>query len=538
MTRLAHGAVMIDVIPPGPCAFDYSTFDKKLANDAHADAQRVLRGEVRKGAVMNCARMLRDYQERCIAELRHSYATGHHAPILVLPTGCGKTKIFVEIAGSAARKGRRVLIVVHRRELLNQAVAKLADAGVSCGIIAAGVKPDPAHLVQVASIQTIVRRLDTLPAFDLIVFDECHHAVAGQWRKLMNAQPKAKLLGVTATPARLDGKGLGDEDGGPFDDMIHGPDVAELVADGFLTPARCYVPAQHPNLRGVRARGGDYVPGDLEDAVAAANLTGNAIEQYHRRADHLPAIAFCISVKHAETVASAFRNAGYRSRMICGATPKAQRDAAIAGLATGEVEVLTSCDLISEGLDVPAVGAVILLRPTKSLVLHKQQVGRGMRPAPGKDALIVLDHAANTLTHGLPETPQKWSLAGVKREPGMAPPDDWECPKCGCLNPSCSLACVGCEFEREVEAPERELVGNGEGDLTELTSEILSRIRAMPYRQFVSEPRSEEELRIYAQHRGYKKGWIFHLLHEQRGHETISATLELAAERALPHRAG
>jgi DNA repair protein RadD len=463
--------------------------------------------------------MLRDYQKRCVGELRHSYATGHRAPILVLPTGGGKTVIFVAIAGSATSKGRRVLIVVHRRELLNQAVAKLADAGVSCGIIAAGVKPDPAPLVQVASIQTIVRRLETLPAFDLIVFDECHHAVAGQWCKLIDAQPKAKLLGVTATPARLDGKGLGIEDDGPFDDMVCGPEVAELIAGGFLAPARCYIPAQRLNLRGVRVRGGDYVAGDLEDAVAAANLTGNAIEQYQRRADHLPAIAFCISVKHAEEVARAFREAGYRSRMVCGDTAKAQRDAAIAGLATGEVEVLTSCDLISEGLDVPAVGAVILLRPTKSLVLHKQQVGRGMRPAPGKNALIVLDHAANTLTHGLPETPQKWSLAGVKREPGMAPPDDWECPKCGCLNPSSSRACAGCEFEREGCAQEPELVGNGEGDLTELTSEILSRIRAMPYKQFVSEPRSEEELRIYAQHRGYRKGWVFHRLQEQRAHE-------------------
>jgi DNA repair protein RadD len=182
--------------------------------------------------------ILRDYQANCVDDLRHSYATGHRSPILVLPTGGGKTVIFCAIADGATRKGRRVLIVVHRRELLRQAVAKLSDAGVSCGIIAAGVKPDAAQSTQVASIQTIVQRLKTLPAFDLIVFDEAHHAVAGQWEKLINSQPKAKLLGVTATPARLDGKGLGVKDGGPFDDMILGPEINELVKEGFLAPIR------------------------------------------------------------------------------------------------------------------------------------------------------------------------------------------------------------------------------------------------------------------------------------------------------------
>jgi DNA repair protein RadD len=459
---------------------------------------------------------LRHYQADCVDALRACYAAGHRAPLLVLPTGGGKTVVFCAIAESAIRKGRRVLIVVHRRELLRQAVGKLGEAGVSCGIIAAGVACDPAEQVVVGSIQTIVRRLDQLPSFDLLIFDEAHHCVAEQWKKLINHQPKAKLLGVTATPARLDGKGLGIVAGGIFDALVQGPETGDLVDLGFLSPARVFVPEKRVNLSGVRVRAGDYAASDLEDAVAAAGLTGDAVQQYQRRADHQPAIAFCVSVHHAENVANAFRAAGYRAAMVSGSKPKAQRDADIAGLATGEVEVLTTCDLISEGLDVASVGAVILLRPTKSIVLHRQQVGRGLRPAPGKEALIVLDHAGNSLTLGLPDAPIEWSLAGTKkREAEAIAASPWQCDQCGCLNPPRHRMCAECGFEREIETPERPIIGQGTGDLAELTPEVL--LAQQPYRQFVSEPRSEAELRAYAKAKNYKPGWVFYQMKSQRG---------------------
>ena len=162
-------------------------------------------------------------------------------------------------------------------------------------------------------------------------------------------------------------------------------------------------------------RGGDYVASDLETALSGAKIIGDAVATYTQHAAHLPTICFCISVSHAELMAERFRAAGYRSVAAHGGMATAERDAAIGGLATGAIEVLTACDLISEGLDVPVVGTVILLRPTKSLVLHLQQVGRGMRPAPEKDALIVLDHVANTIEHGLPDMPRRWTLAGVEK---------------------------------------------------------------------------------------------------------------------------
>jgi DNA repair protein RadD len=261
------------------------------------------------------------------------------------------------------------------------------------GIIAAGFEPSPAEPVQVASVQSLVGRLDALvQCFDFIVIDECHHTPAATWRAIFAKQPKAKKLGVTATPARLDGKGLGVKHGGIFDAIVCGPPIAELIEDGYLARVRCFVPNVVVDTERLRTKLGDYEMSGLAAVSDRAAITGDAVEQYRKRADHRSAIAFCVTVTHARHVAEGFRAAGYRSDCVHGDQPTPERDRLIAGLGSGEIEVLTSCEIISEGLDIPAVGAVILLRPTKSLTVYLQQIGRGMRPAPGKDALVVLDH--------------------------------------------------------------------------------------------------------------------------------------------------
>jgi DNA repair protein RadD len=457
--------------------------------------------------------LLRPYQIGCIDALRSSYAANNKAPLLALPTGGGKTLVFALIAFMARVKCRRVLVVVHRRELLKQASDKLEWAGLPHGIIAAGFKPDPEEPVQVGSIQTLVRRLDKLPEFDLIIFDEAHHCQAATWRKLVAAQPKAKLLGVIATPCRADGKGLGTEDGGCFDDLVTGPTIAELVQDGFLSPTRTFVPEHRIDMRGVRTQAGDYVANDLAKVVDTSAITGDAVEQYQKRADHKPAIAFCATVAHAEHVAEAFRDAGYKSVCVHGGTPTEERDAAIAGLGNGEIEVLTSCDLISEGLDVPAVSAVILLRPTKSFGMHMQQVGRGMRPAPGKDVLIVNDHVGNCIEHGLPTSPRRWSLRGVEKKPTSTAPQ-WRCPNCSCINDIAAIFCVSCDEPRPqgIREPTKQI----DGDLAELTEDRLAAMRNMNYREFISRPRSHTELHEFARARGYARGWVWHRLKEQK----------------------
>jgi superfamily II DNA or RNA helicase len=199
---------------------------------------------------------LRNYQQQAIDDLRAVYARGASAVLLTMPTGAGKTVVIAAATAGARAKGNRVLVVVHRRELLRQASAKLKAAGVPHGIIAPD-HPETDDVVQVASVQTLARRLDRLSRFSLIIIDECHHAVASLWARLLAAQPQAKVLGMTATPERTDGRGLGSVCGGPFDGLVVGATVAELIAAGHLVETRTFAPAEGPDLTGVRIRAGD-----------------------------------------------------------------------------------------------------------------------------------------------------------------------------------------------------------------------------------------------------------------------------------------
>jgi superfamily II DNA or RNA helicase len=461
---------------------------------------------------------LRPYQAELVERVRHSYRTGHAAPLVQLATGGGKTWIFTAIVSGAVAKGNRTMIVVHTRELIRQTCAKLEAVGVRYGILGSGLSRDLDAPVLVATVQSLVPRLPALPAaFAFIVFDEAHHCRAAIWRKLLETKPQAKLIGFTATPARTDGRGLGIAAGGPFDDLIIGPSTGQLIAEGWLSPVRVFAPAGRLELDAVHVRCGDYVASELAALVDTKAITGDAVADYRRRADHQPAIAFCPLVSHAEHVAAAFREAGYRAACVEGRTRKADRDRLIGGLGTSEIEVLTSCDLISEGLDVPAVGCVILLRPTKSLVLHRQQIGRGMRPAPGKDALIVNDHVGNCLVHGLPQGDLAWSLDGIRQQ---SRDPVWTCPQCGLVNEQSRPCCEGCGYERATEAGRggRKAPAVIAGELDELTPERLLAIGRLSYRQLISGSYSEAELRAFAQRRGYRNavGWVRRQLRDQR----------------------
>jgi superfamily II DNA or RNA helicase len=453
---------------------------------------------------------LRPFQALDIVRMRRAYAAGAARICYCLPTGGGKTVVFSFIVASATQRGRRVLILGHREEITAQISAALSAMGVAHGMIAPGY-PATIWPVQVASVATFARRLDpsALP-FDLVVVDEAHHSTAASWRGILAAYPDAKVLGVTATPTRLDGQGLGDI----FDQMIVGPDVATLTEGGYLIPATFFTPLRLPNLAQVRSRAGDYALDQLSAKMSERSLIDRAVKDYRQRCAGVPAVAFGVDRGHSEKIAQAFREAGFRSSHVDGETSRDERKRLIAALGTGDLDVLANCGLISEGVDVPAIGAAILLRPTQSLVLYLQQVGRTLRPTNGKTRAIVLDHAGNCLRHGLPDTPRQWSLAASKANVKERH-DLRRCEACGAVNRPAPF-CSNCGAPPKPATP-------GSLELwLELTSSpgLAAQLRAMTYPEIVAWSDTPERARIAEMVRGFKRGWAWHRAREIEGNAT------------------
>jgi superfamily II DNA or RNA helicase len=356
---------------------------------------------------------------------------------------------------------------------------------------------------------------------DLIVFDEGHHAVAGTWEKITKRHPRAHLLGVTATPCRADGKGLG----GVYDALIQGPSMQELIDEGYLVPPEVWAPGT-VDLTGVRTRFGDFKRDELNAAMDKREITGDAVEHYARHCDRVPAICFCVSVAHAEHVAEQFRAAGYAADSVDGKLDQATRDKRIAALGNGGLHVLTSCDLISEGVDIPVVGAAILLRPTKSLGLYMQQVGRALRPAPGKTKAIVLDHVGNVERHGFPQMPRAWSLENGTEEPDVAAEAAkgvrvcHECHHAHEYAPACPLC--GFEYPAEQVEPPKQVAG----ELQRLDMEEFVRLKY--------EAGSLKDMHTLAKELGYKSGWAWgEMKRRRRGMYPKPAKGQMQKELAL-----
>jgi superfamily II DNA or RNA helicase len=443
---------------------------------------------------------LRPYQQQAIADLRAAFRDGARAPLLVGPTGMGKTVIIAAVLQGVAARGRSAIVLVHRRELIAQTSAKLSLADVPHGIIAAGVPATNAP-IQIASVQTLARRLDRIAAQpDLIVIDEAHHATAGTWGKALTHWPQALRLGVTATPVRQDGRGLK----AVFDRLVLGPSTAELIGGGFLCPARLYAPPPVADLSGLHRRAGDYAIDEAAERMDRPTVTGDAIAHYQRLAAGQRAIAFCCNVKHAEHVCAAFNHAGVEAATLLGCTDPLRRDATVARFGAGELQVLVTVDVVSEGFDIPAAGCAILLRPTQSLGLYLQQVGRVLRPAPGKTHAVVLDHVGNVHRHGWPDDPREWSLDDRLKRAGAAGPPAPSVRTCEvCFAafkpaPICPMCGAQC-------APIKSRV------IKQLAGELqeLRRTEQRAARRDQGQARTLQELMAIARQRGYSPAWAW-----------------------------
>ena len=470
---------------------------------------------------------LRAYQSTGLTSIRESLREGSHAPLYVLPTGGGKTIVFSEVARGARAKGNRVLILVHRREILEQTLSKLWSFGITAGQIAPGM-PQTHELVQVAMVQTLRNRLARIPRPDLIVIDEAHHALADNtWGKVLAYWRDVPRLGVTATPERLDGRGLGES----FDTMIEGPSIHTLIADGWLSVPVIYRPPNEVVER-FHVKRGDFDKTEQTEAMSRKTIVGDVIEHYREHLNGAPTVAFCVSVDHAKLMAEQFRQAGYRSEAIWGNMERRKRDAIIGGMRDGSMQVVCSCDVISEGVDVPAMAGAILLRRTMSLAVYLQQAGRALRVDPGKKRAVILDHVGNYYLHGHVLAERQWSLDSGKRDPRKEePPTTTTCPKCYGVWPGRPRTCPSCGHSfTEAEAQERQVefetirerlieAGAGEDDAASMAEfvrktqemEAAKRQKALLAKAFEYATEGEEGKRKLDQLRkmaGYKRGWV------------------------------
>ncbi|MFZ9739552.1 MAG: DEAD/DEAH box helicase family protein [Prochlorotrichaceae cyanobacterium] len=403
---------------------------------------------------------LRPYQAQVINDLYAKVRQGFRRIAIMAGTGSGKTVISGQICAHAERTGSRLLFLVHLDVLVGQTYAKMQDFGLHCGFIKAGWPEDETAPIQIASIQTMAKRewWKTWPA-DLVFYDEGHTTVFSQvgQQVLQETHPEAVHIAMTATPYRLGTEQLGDY----FETFVAAPPPTVLQQMGFLAPMQYYGLPQDEqlDLGKLQIVGGDYDEKQLKNACDRPELIKRIVEEWQRLVPGKRSIAFCVDIEHAQHVANAFTEAGVPAAMVAGGTPPKQRQKLYQGLADGTLLMLTSCNVISIGFDVPAVEVGLLLRPTLSLALHYQQIGRVMRISPdtGKTHGIILDQAGNLQRLGFPEDVQEYSLPiggdRQSRSPVVESTPGKQCPQCQRTVATVQMQCPGCGYDWAADRP-------------------------------------------------------------------------------------
>ena len=443
---------------------------------------------------------LRPYQETLIDGARLEFQNGRKRTCIVAPCGAGKTIIMAYMASQARILGNRTLFAVHRQELIKQSSDTFKNLGISHGIIATGYPMLSEEYIQIASVQTVVRRLNKIYPPQIIIFDEAHHSTAATWRKIIAAFPNAFVIGLTATPERMGGKGLGDI----FESLIIGPTVKELVSWGNLAPYRYFAPPVKADLADLRVvKYGDYDQKEISMRMDKSEIIGDQIEQYKKLAPGAKAVCYCASIAQSQHTAEMFRNAGISAMHIDGDTPKVAREAATADFKAGKIKILCNVDLISEGYDIADMDAVILARPTQSLTLYIQQSMRAMRHDnnhPDKVAVII-DAVGNVYRHGLPDDDRSWSLEGRKKKSTHKCEVPMKiCPKCyRAHHPAPVCPYCGYKYPREEKSEPKQRAGE--------LAEVIE-LEKKKRKEEVRKARDVVTLEQIAMQRGYRPGWI------------------------------
>lgn len=464
---------------------------------------------------------LYDHQKQIRVDVR--MAARRFQSILVYgPTGVGKTNLSAALIKSIFDAGKRVIFAVHRADLLHQTALTFKRFGIPFSYIAAGQHYNPYHRVFIASIPTLQNRLGKYPA-DWVFIDEAHLSASAGWSKtIAHYKSKgAKLIGLTGSPERLDGKPLGDV----WDTLVLGPSTRWLIENGFLSRYRAFAPAGI-DLTGVHVRGGDYVQSEIDDLMAGKAVLAGAVKHWRKYAAGKRTIAFAPSVKRAEALAAEFREHGVMAVSIDGTTPSEDRKAAFNAFADGYISVITSVNLFCEGFDLAAqvdrdvtVEAVLLYRPTQSLALHLQQIGRALRKKP--EPAIILDLVGNLARLGLPDEEREWSLAGRDKK---SAPSVMICEQCFASHDPAPV-CPECGFvypKKEKDGPGLgRVLDEVDGELEEIDIEAMRRERKIEQ----AKARTLDDLVKLATARGYKspEKWAAHVFTARQAKRGIAA---------------
>lgn len=427
---------------------------------------------------------LRPYQQQLITDIGSSLKNGHRAIVAVLGCGGGKSIIQGSIAKSATDNGKRVLFLVHRKELCQQITNTFKGLGVDLS------------LCDISMVQTVSHRLGKLPNYDLIITDEGHHSTANTYRKIYDYYSDVVRLSFTATPIRLNKGGLGEV----YTDLITSVSTKWLIENNYLAPYK-YYSVKLADTSTLHTVAGEFKQDEVQQLMENKEIYGDTVKQWERLAKGSKTIVYCASVEASKKTSEQFLLHGYSSIAIDGNTPQRERERAMRAFRNGEVRILCNCELFGEGLDVPDCECVVLLRPTQSLTLFIQQSMRSMRYMPNKTAIII-DHVGNCYRHGLPDDDREWSLEPKHKQENIV--KIRECKNCFAVYPPNLSKCpyCGAEATHEIRKTDKKVV---EVDLVEL--QRTEEIKSAAYSDLKAE--TWDDIVKIQKARGYKFWWCF-----------------------------
>lgn len=474
--------------------------------------------------------ILRPYQESAIAQIKDYFKQGIKKVLLHLATGAGKTVIFCKILKSTEANGKKALMVVKGIDLVHNASQRLTREGVVHGVIQGSTRRiAPRAPIQVCSIDTLYRR-NMLPEADLVVIDEAHLTMGKSYAWLLNNYPTSYILGVTATPHVKAGlRHVADA-------CVYPITIGSLIEQKYLVPPKYFVVPNDMDFSRIRTKKGEYVDDDVVGEMDRVDIYCDLVDTYKRQGQRRPAILFAVNIEHSKLIADKFNYAGIPAEQVDQSTPAEERRAVLKRLESGETKVVTNVNVLCLGVDMPYVSLVILARPTRSYNMYVQQLGRGTRPYLDKEDFYVFDHVRNIENHGFIEHERKCKLDGwMGAEPKpinckkcfavFCPKEQYEALKAEGLDPKTAYKarwiCPKCLYDN---SPEVASLPGKPGDYEYDEEGVLKPLDEKDV-QWIAAVMRLKELKQVRKEKGYRRGWMYHVLKAEFGEETASRLL-------------